>query len=254
MHTKPHKTGFLLFYPETDRYRIDTNDTLSVVAGELLLREILNSRKYMNGRLLDIGCGKKPYSMIYKNLVKSQFGTEVIYSLHGISSADLICPAEKLPFPSNYFDTILCTEVLEHTNQPIEVFKEMVRILRPEGHLILTVPFIYPLHEEPYDNWRFTSHSLSLLSKQNQLTICELHPRARETTTLFVLGINIIIWFLNLVSIGLHLRKPIREWRPIRSAIVAVQYSWLFLFERTPLQRPPKMTLGYHLVARKITL
>uniref|UniRef100_UPI00345D0282 methyltransferase domain-containing protein n=1 Tax=uncultured Chloroflexus sp. TaxID=214040 RepID=UPI00345D0282 len=108
------KRGFLIYDAELDDYRVDELSTLSILANELLLELILSARAYMKGRLLDVGCGKRPYSLIYDQLVAQSIGTEVVYSPHGVQAADLICLGEQLPFVDGAFDTVLCTEVLEH--------------------------------------------------------------------------------------------------------------------------------------------
>lgn len=106
---------FLVYDSVQDKYWIDWREALSIVVGKLLLQELLATRPFMKGRLLDVGCGKRPYSLIYDPLVEESVGTEVAFSLHGTVMADVICFGENLPFPSMSFDTILCTEVLEHT-------------------------------------------------------------------------------------------------------------------------------------------
>ena len=69
--------------------------------------------------------------------------------------------------PSARYDTILCCEVLEHLPRPELALAELYRLLRPGGHLILSVPFLCRLHEEPHDYFRFTEHGLAeLLSRQ----------------------------------------------------------------------------------------
>ena len=45
---------------------------------------------------------------------------------------------------------ILCTEVLEHVPDPVRSFKKMARLLKPEGHMIVTVPFMSLMHQAPY--------------------------------------------------------------------------------------------------------
>lgn len=58
--------------------------------------------------------------------------------------------------PPENFDVIICTEVLEHVCEPIEALRELCRILKPAGTILLTTPFAYPIHEPPYDFSRLT--------------------------------------------------------------------------------------------------
>jgi ubiquinone/menaquinone biosynthesis C-methylase UbiE len=60
-------------------------------------------------------------------------------------------------------DAVLSTQVLEHVADPLSVLAEFFRVLKPDGRLWLTAPFVWYLHEEPYDYYRFTSHGLRFL-------------------------------------------------------------------------------------------
>lgn len=113
---------------------------------------------YSKGDFLDLGCGNKPYEEWYAPRSNSRIGCDVIQSDH--NRVDVICPADKLDFPDNKFDTILCTQVLEHVYHQSKVLQEAFRTLKKDGYLILTVPFCWELHEEPYDFFRVTKHGL----------------------------------------------------------------------------------------------
>lgn len=65
-----------------------------------------------------------------------------------------------MPFPDQSFDTVLLMDVLEHLRDAPAALSEAARVLRPAGTLVLQVPFLYPLHDEPYDFQRWTSHGL----------------------------------------------------------------------------------------------
>ena len=57
-------------------------------------------------------------------------------------------------------DCAICAEVLEHCSEPEKVIKEIYRVLKPSGVLFFTVPFIWPLHEVHYDEYRYTPFSI----------------------------------------------------------------------------------------------
>jgi SAM-dependent methyltransferase len=65
-----------------------------------------------------------------------------------------------LPFGDAEFETVLLTDVLEHIAEPARLLGEIARVMKPGGKLVASVPFLYPLHEEPYDYYRYTSHKL----------------------------------------------------------------------------------------------
>jgi SAM-dependent methyltransferase len=72
---------------------------------------------------------------------------------------------------------VLSIQVLEHTPRPAELIAEMARVLKPEGLLILTVPFCYRLHEEPDDYFRYTPHGMRELCARAGLRVGEVHAR-----------------------------------------------------------------------------
>jgi SAM-dependent methyltransferase len=114
---------------------------------------------------------------MYKPYVNEIICTDWLNSLHNISFVDFVIDLnEPFPVKKNLFDTILLTDVLEHVKNPDNVWKEMSRILKPGGKIILTVPFFHLLHEEPYDYFRYTEFRLKLYCKENELSIVELYP------------------------------------------------------------------------------
>ncbi|HET9745723.1 MAG TPA: methyltransferase domain-containing protein, partial [Chitinophagaceae bacterium] len=68
--------------------------------------------KYARGNFLDLGCGNKPYETLYKPLTQSQVGCDIVQS--DKNRVDVICLATDLKFDNNSFDSILCSQVLEH--------------------------------------------------------------------------------------------------------------------------------------------
>jgi SAM-dependent methyltransferase len=222
-----HQQAFLRYSPQLDRYEVDWRETMSVAVGEALLAALLQLRPYMRGRLLDVGCGRRPYRAIYDRLVAESIGTEVAFSPHGLQAADVISFAERLAFANASFDTILCTEVLEHTRQPFEVMAEFARLLRPGGYLILSVPFIYPLHETPYDFWRFTPYGLAELCRSAGLRVQTILTKGGTDTTMLSLGANIAVRSANLAGKLLRLAPPLRDRRSFRWLVGAPQRAFL---------------------------
>jgi SAM-dependent methyltransferase len=82
------------------------------------------------------------------------------------SRADLAWDGNVIPLPDASVDCALLTEVLEHCPEPQRVLTEVHRVLKPEGFLFITVPFIWPIHDVPHDEFRYTPYSLQrMLSK-----------------------------------------------------------------------------------------
>jgi SAM-dependent methyltransferase len=126
-----------------------------------LFADLESAAKLARGRLLDIGCGNKPYQGMFHNRVSEYVGCDVVQSSD--NRADVICPATELSFEAGEFDTVLCTQVIEHVADHHALLAEAFRVLRRDGLLILSGPMYWPLHEEPYDFFRFTEHGLRVL-------------------------------------------------------------------------------------------
>ncbi len=129
------------------------------------------------GRLLDFGCGKFPLYGIYKSKISEVVGIDWDASLHKNSHIDYYTDLNMLlPFKENEFDTILATDVLEHLENPLDAWIEMKRVLRPNGKIIIGVPFLYWIHEEPHDYFRFTEYQLRKICDRLSLKVLVCEP------------------------------------------------------------------------------
>jgi SAM-dependent methyltransferase len=113
-----------------------------------------------HGALLDVGCGEKPYEDVLGPHVDSYTGLEHPDTVHARGRVDAWGSADELPFDDGSFDTVASFHVVEHTEEPAAAIGEMARVLRPGGTLLLSVPFIWGLHEVPRDFFRFTPYGL----------------------------------------------------------------------------------------------
>jgi SAM-dependent methyltransferase len=94
------------------------------------------------------------------------------YSLHKNLHIDVACNlARPLPFRDEVFDTVLLSDVLEHIPEPQQCVREIARILRPNGVLLMNTPFFYWLHETPHDYYRYTEFALCYLLEQAGIRI-----------------------------------------------------------------------------------
>jgi SAM-dependent methyltransferase len=132
---------------------------------------------FARGRLLDLGCGEVPLYGVYRKLVAEIVCVDWWRSLHAGGrlhldlEADLGCP---LPFAGSTFDTVLCSDVLEHVPSPASLCREVSRLLRPSGALIMNVPFYYWIHERPHDYYRYTEYALRRLATESGLGVVHL--------------------------------------------------------------------------------
>lgn len=129
------------------------------------------------GRLLDVGCGNKPYKDVFRN-VSEYIGVDLAPE-NGVenrpesrlSSIDIYASATDLPFPDASFNVVLCTQVIAHLMQPGRFFSEASRVLIPGGILIVTFPLINPLFEVPHEYFRYTEFSFAEFCKGNNLVV-----------------------------------------------------------------------------------
>ena len=124
-----------------------------------------------------------------------------------------------LNIESESIDTILCTEVLEHIENPIAAINEFFRVLRPGGIVILTVPFAFPVHDEK-DYWRFSEQGLRLLFDNSGFIVEEIKPITNTAMSIAILFNMYIfdigfVWKKWLYPFGLLLR-------PILWIIIAI--------------------------------
>lgn len=143
------------------------------LARHALARALAEVAPLAAGRMLDIGCGRKPYSF---PAVSRHFGLDLPANSAGGGSVDVYADAGRLPFAAATFDSVLCTEVLEHVPEPGRVLAEAARLLRPNAVLLLTTPQTWGLHEAPHDYYRYTEYRLRYLAGQAGLRVASVRP------------------------------------------------------------------------------
>lgn len=130
--------------------------------------------KIASGRVLDIGCSDqevKPYlgeKTSYIGLDYYRTATQWYGSLPQVFG-----DAHALPFPGGCLDCILLLDVLEHLPEPDRCMAEIRRVLKPEGLLIIQVPFLYPIHDKPLDFQRWTIYGLHRLLRDHDFVLGE---------------------------------------------------------------------------------
>lgn len=136
----------------------------------------------LTGNLLDIGCGRKPYENLLKK-IDTYIGIDVS---HNEKVDVVIDPSKPYPFDDNYFDCILCTQVLEHIQNLDHTIMEIDRVLKPGGFIIITVPFIYNEHGKDYH--RFSTNGITALF--NNYRVIKLDKQGGIGSTVGTLVLN----------------------------------------------------------------
>lgn len=134
--------------------------------------------EWASGDLADLGCGKAPLLGAYADVCDSVLLVDWENSEHPNPLLDMAMDLGQplTSIGSNSLDTVLLSDVLEHIREPSILLSEIARTLRPGGVLLMNVPFLYRLHEEPYDYYRYTSHALRYLLQKAGFEVVELIP------------------------------------------------------------------------------
>jgi SAM-dependent methyltransferase len=128
---------------------------------------------HAQGKVLDLGAGK----LVYKNFLQEKGNTYISMDATPTHpDLNLVGTGEKIPLPDESLDAVFCSQVLEHAENTKGILREVHRVLKGNGCLILSVPHLSFLHDEPKDYFRFTVHGVRLLLKQAGFDVHEIHP------------------------------------------------------------------------------
>ena len=152
---------------------------------------------YIKGKCIDIGSGNSPYKKYIIENVDEYISVDkgdIHRHMLGTSKEQFFdADIKDLPFEDNSFDTIILTQVLEHIDEPTKALDEVKRVLKKNGVIIISVPFIYQSHAIPYDFFRYSEYSLRKICKDYNYKILEFHYQGYFGTAIFSM-INAFIW------------------------------------------------------------
>jgi len=162
----------------------------------LNLKPILNEVIYFVSKLkednsrnvLDLGCGTKPYNKLF-DFTNKYIGFDVQKN----EKVDYIGVNWKLPFGDDEFDSLMSTQVLEHTEEICETIKEIKRVVKNNGLIFISVPFVFPEHEIPNDFFRFSRYGIQKIFRD--FDILKITPSNGYFGTIF-LAINTVIHYI----------------------------------------------------------
>jgi SAM-dependent methyltransferase len=191
-------------------------------------------------RVLDVGCGEKPYLPYFASA-----GEYVGVDIDEGSQADLIGPVERLPVDDASFDLVLCVQVLEHVDDPAAAVRELHRVVRPGGRVLAATHGTYVYHPGPSDHWRWTHTGLARLFEENaDWRSVEVAAGAGTAAAVgLVVGV-----YVDQVAQRLH---AVWAGRAVNWTINGVS-GWLD--RRSPSLREPRpgsLTVNFHVVAER---
>ncbi len=209
-----------------------------------LIEELrLTIPQFSKGVVLDVGCGNKPYEPLFKEASTSYIGCDVVQS--DLKKVDVICPATHLSFNDEHFDTVFSTQVIEHVDDPFQMLKECFRVLRSGGCLILSAPFTWELHEEPYDYYRYTKYGLKAMLEKQGFEVVQIHPNGGKWAAAFQINLNMIYSSFNKKSFLRRLLKGLF----IQLRFTALVNSFALWLDKRHFDS--LLTLNYVVVAKK---
>lgn len=196
-----------------------------------------------NGHLYDLGCGEMPYKNWLLNYADSYTGVDWGNSIHEIKADILANLNEPLPIKSEVADTVMSLSVMEHLREPQVFLNEAYRILKPSGSMVLQVPFMWWVHEAPYDFYRYTRFGLQYMFEKAGFTDINIYPQTG-------------FWVMWTLKFNYQSTRLVRGPWPIRKvAALLMRCIWAIDQRIAPwLDRHWKCegeTAGYFVVARK---
>lgn len=149
--------------------------------------------KFIRGKLLDFGCGSKPYSNLFN--VTEYVGVDIESSGHSHENEkiDIYYDGKKIPIEDEYFDSVFSSEVFEHIFNLPEILLEIHRVLKKDGILLCTIPFVWDEHEKPYDNARYTSFGVKYLMENAGFEVIKIKKNTTYIETLFQM-LSAYVW------------------------------------------------------------
>ncbi len=198
------------------------------------------SESYGRYRMLDVGCGIKPYFPFFEPYVIEYVGVDL-----DNPDADLQGSVESLPVPDGSFQVVLCTQVLEHCSDPAQAVRELHRAVAPGGRVLASTHGVYVYHPAPDDLWRWTHVGLERLFRDNgswsSLTVQPASGTAACLGMLISIYLDLLARRLHLAPVGRVLVAAIN----LAAAALDRSYSRLRALESGAL------IANYHVVAEK---
>ena len=152
-----------------------TDDYFELATTNLSLYRALRvaARAHVHGRLLDAGAGRMAYRRMLEEFSDAY---ESLDATDPFGSIDHVADLQATGLPDAQYDSIFCTQVLQHLPEPARAVGEIARLLKPGGTAIVSVPHLVWLHNEPHDYWRFTAHGMRHLLENAGLTSLSVEP------------------------------------------------------------------------------
>ena len=153
-----------------------------------LFKSIRKLAPKLSGKLLDFGCGSKPYKNLFVN-TSEYIGLDIENDGHSHEKedVDVYYVGKKVPFDDSSFDSVFCSEVLEHVFNLDEILLEIKRVLKKDGQALFTLPFAWNEHEIPNDFARYTSFGIKHILEKYDFEIIHFEKTSHFSVVVFQL-------------------------------------------------------------------
>ena len=208
------------------------------------------ARTYISGKTIDIGSGDRYYEKLLKGTFTSYVALDKVEywgSDNTNPPPDISGDAENIPVAAEQFDSALLIEVLEHCLEYEKILVEANRVLKKEGHILITVPFLIWVHGSPFDYFRYTKNALPIILERAGFSVVELHNTCGAG--------GVVAAILNTVTDTTFGFSKARKFFHIYFLGFILPFFWLAMnvfavvFDR--LFPNPNYTFGYVIVAKK---
>jgi len=152
-----------------------------------LFKGVKEFNHHIVGKTLDVGCGQKPYRSLFQ--VSEYIGMDIKQpgNDHANQEIDVFYDGKTFPFGNEIFDSVISNQVLEHVFNPDEFLKEINRVMKLNGMLLITVPFVWDEHSQPFDYARYSSFGLSYIIQKYGFEIITLKKSVNDFRVIFQL-------------------------------------------------------------------
>jgi SAM-dependent methyltransferase len=199
-----------------------------------LAKAISAASEFIYGSVLDLGSGNQPYRRLFPDITQY---TALDINPHSMN-VNLVGNGVALPFQDAVFDSVFSAQTLEYVNNPQQMIAEIARVLRPNGHVLLSMPQSWRLHEEPYDFFRYTRYGLIHMLEQHGFEPLQIRSQGG-------------VWMTIGQQINNTIHKRKREW-PVYIRYLCYLASNTIVGELERIWYDPDDTSNYVVIAQRI--